>query len=82
MLRELFKQISIKDSPYKNIYYLTDTELRFSISDGRVISIRHEDNKYIVYGFEGNSTINRQQIQEIKTINEFWSWYNKFYNNF
>lgn len=82
MLRELFKQISVKDSPYKNIYYLTDTELRFSISDGRVISIRHEDNKYIVYGFEGNSTINRQQIQEIKTINEFWSWYNKFYNNF
>lgn len=82
MLRELFKQISIKDSPYKNIYYLTDTELRFSISDGRVISIRHEDNKYIAYGFEGITTINRQQIQEIKTINEFWSWYNKFYNNF
>jgi len=91
MLRDIFKQISVKDSAYKNIYYLTDTEISFSINDDRVgkvitISVRHENNKYIAYGFERsqlsfiNSSVRNKQ-GEVKTIDEFWKWYSDFYND-
>lgn len=92
MLREIFKEISRKEnSAYYNIYYLTDTELRFSINDDRVgvvitTSIRHENDKYIAYGFETYNGIptlgtRRQTSKEVKNEKEFWEWYNSFYHN-
>lgn len=90
MLRDIFKEISKKNSPYYDTYYLTDTEIKFSINDDRIFrvitcSLRIENGKYIAYGFEksqiNNSFINRNDVKEIKTLNEFWSWYSSFYNN-
>ena len=90
MLREIFRQINAKDSPYYDIYYLTDTEIRFSINDdriGRVItsSIRNENNKYIAYSFEKskipNSPIIRHDKKEVISIDEYWKWFNDFYND-
>lgn len=91
MLRDIFKQVSGKDSAYKNIYYLTDTEIRFSINDDRVgrivtVSVRYENDKFMAYGFERSqiSTINssmRNKQGEVKTIDEFWKWYSDFYND-
>lgn len=91
MLRELFKAISVKDSPYHNIYYLTDTEVRFSINDDRIgrvvtVSVRNENDKYVAYGFEKSqiSAINttmRHSKQEVKNLDEFWKWYSNYYND-
>lgn len=91
MLREIFKQVSVKDSPYKEIYYLTDTEIRFSINNettGKkiMISLRIENDRYNVYGFKqsyiiGQDTSVNNKYQEITTIEEFWEWYNNFYND-
>lgn len=91
MLRDIFKRVSGKDSAYKNVYYLTDTEIRFSINDDRVnrivtISVRYENEKYMAYGFERsqNSAINssiRNKQSEVSTIDEFWKWYSDFYND-
>lgn len=81
MLRELFKQISVQDSPYKNIYYLTDTEIRFSINDINV-SVRHEKDKYIAYIFEKNyqNTTKNARI-EIGKPDDLWKWLNEYRNN-
>jgi hypothetical protein len=86
MLREIFKQVSYRDSPYKDIYYLTDTEIRFSIYNQDkfiTISLRVENDRYIVYGFETtkNNTIIRHKSEQIDSIDFFWIWYNNFYNN-
>jgi len=86
MLREIFKQVSYRDSPYKDIYYLTDTEIRFSIYNENTIitiSLRIENDRYIVYGFETtkNKTITRHKNEQIDSIENFWIWYNNFYNN-
>lgn len=91
MLREIFKSISIKNSPYNNIYYLTDTELTFTINDDRIarkitISIRNEDNHYIAYGFEtsqieGLNNNVRHRRNEVLNIEHFWKWYSNFYND-
>jgi len=93
LLRQIFKDINEKNSPYKNIYYLTDTEVRFSINDDKnarilTYSIRKENNKYIAYGFEkyqisdlSSVNNNRQEIKEINNSDEFWKWYLEFYNN-
>lgn len=91
LLREIFKEVNERDSPYKKIYYLTDTEIRFSINDDRVgrtldYSIRKENNKYMAYGFErsqisGITGNNRQEIKEINNRDEFWKWYSEFYND-
>lgn len=90
MLRELFKAISTKDSPYHNIYYLTDTELRFTTNDDRIgrvitISIRNENNKFMAYGFEKSqiqpiSSTMRHSVKEVKNLEEFWRWYSNYYN--
>lgn len=90
MLRDIFKQISYKDSPFKDVYYLTDTEIRFSINDNSIpsitrtitISLRHENYKYIVYGFEiiNYSETVKHESGEVKTIEEFWQWYSNFSN--
>ena len=87
MLRDIFKQISYRDSPFKDVYYLTDTEIRFSISDNSIsrtitISLRHENYKYIVYGFEiiNNIQTVKHESGEINTIEEFWQWYSNFSN--
>ena len=73
MLREIFKQVSYRDSPYKDIYYLTDTEIRFSIYNQDkfiTISLRVENDRYIVYGFETtkNNTIIRHKSEQIDSI--------------
>ena len=91
MLREIFKQVSVKDSPYKDIYYLTDTEIRFSINNettGKkiMISLRIENDRYNAYGFKQSYIIGQDnsvnnKYQEITTIEEFWQWYNNFYND-
>lgn len=91
MLREIFKQISVKDSPYKEIYYLTDTEIRFSINNENtgkkiMISLRIENNTYMLYCFKqsyviGQDTSMNNKYQEINTIEEFWESYNNFYND-
>ncbi len=90
MLRDIFKQISYRDSPFKDVYYLTDTEIRFSINDSSIsnvhrtitISLRHENYKYIVYGFEiiNNIQTVKHESGEINTIEEFWQWYSNFSN--
>jgi len=91
MLREIFQSINKLNTPYKNIYYLTDTELRFSINDDRVgrivtYSIRKENDKYVAYAFEKSqitslSTTNRQRIKEVNTDEEFWKFHSDFYND-
>jgi len=92
MLREIFKDVNERDSPYRDIYYLTDTEIRFSIKDDRIArilnySIRKENDKYIAYAFErsqitGLSNLNnRQKTKEIKNREEFWKWFSDFYND-
>jgi len=91
MLREIFKQISVKDSPFKDIYYLTDTEVRFNINNettGKkiMLSLRIENDKYILYGFKQSYITNTDTIlitkrNEIITIEEFWKFYNNFYND-
>jgi hypothetical protein len=88
MLRELFKAISTRDSPYHNIYYLTDTEVRFSINDDRIgrvitISVRNEGDKYMAYGFEKSqiqviTTTMRQSMKEVKNLEDFWKWFNYY----
>lgn len=88
MLRELFKAISTKDSPYHNIYYLTDTEVRFTINDDRIgrvitISVRHEGDKYVAYGFEKSqiqavSGKMREAVKEVKGLDDFWKWFNYY----
>lgn len=87
MLREIFKQISVKDSPYKDIYYLTDTELRFTINKLEInkqfiVSIRHETDKYIGYIFDKNNINVSQIYKEIANINDFWQWFLNFYNSY
>ena len=79
VLREIFKDVNERDSPYRDIYYLTDTEIRFSIKDDRIArilnySVRKENDKYI------NSNI-RQGIKEINSREEFWKWFSNFYND-
>lgn len=91
MLRDIFQSISTLNSAYRDVYYLTDTEIRFSINDdriGRVLtySIRKENNKYMAYAFEKSqissiSTTNRQRIKEINTKEEFWKFYSDFYSD-
>lgn len=91
MLREIFKQISVRDSPYRDIYYLTDTEIRFTINNENtkkkiMISLRIENHKYNVYGFKqsyiiGQDTNVNNKYQEVITIQDFWQWYNNFYND-
>lgn len=90
MLRDIFKAISYKDSAYYDIYYLTDSEIRFSINDdrvGRVIttSVRLEEGKYIAYGFEKSQIVGcpakRHARNEVKSIEEFWKWHSNFYND-
>ncbi len=95
LLRELFKEISIKNSPnyntYYDIYYLTDTELKFSINDDRIgrfltYSIRYENNNYNGYGFEGmqsnrTNIIRSERKYNIKNKEEFWKWFSQFYND-
>jgi len=86
MLRDIFKQISFRNSSYKDIYYLTDTEIRFSMYNGDniiITSLRIENNKYIVYGFEitKNKITIRHKSEEIDSVENFWIWYNNFYNN-
>ncbi len=89
MLREIFKKISERNSAYYDIYYLTDTEIRFSINDDRInriltYSIRFEDNKYNAYAFEKSKITNlsiRNKMKEVKTVDEFWLWFNSFYND-
>ncbi len=88
MLRELFKAISTRDSPYHNIYYLTDTEVRFSINDDRIgrvitISVRNEGDKYVAYGFEKSqiqaiTTTMRESMKEVKNLEDFWKWFNYY----
>jgi len=90
MLRDIFKAISFRDSPYYDSYYLTDSEIRFSINDDRVarvitVSVRLEEDKNIAYGFEKSkitgSPIIRHTRNEVKTIEDFWKWYSNFYND-
>ncbi len=90
LLREIFKDITNKDTCYHDIYYLTDTEVKFSINDdliSRVLtySIRNENKIYNVYSFEKSkitNTIIRHEIKkDIKNKKEFWIWYSNFYNN-
>ena len=91
ILREIFKDVNERDSPYRDIYYLTDTEIRFSIKDDRIArilnySVRKEDDKYMAYAFERSqiSRINsniRQGIKEINSSEEFWKWFSNFYND-
>jgi len=78
MLRELFKQISSQDSPYRNIYYLTDTEIRFSIND-ITVSVRHEKDKYIAYIFEKyhQNTTKNATIEIVKS-DDLWKWLNDY----
>lgn len=91
MLRDIYRKVNERNSPYYDIYYLTDTEVRFSINDDKInrvliYSIRFENNKYNAYGFEKSkianiSNIMRHKIKEVKTVEEFWKWYEDFYNN-
>ncbi len=89
MLRELYRKINERNSPYYDIYYLTDTEVRFSLKDNNRIltySVRFENNKYNFYGFEKSkipemSNIIRHKMLEIKNIDEFWICFNNFNNN-
>lgn len=86
MLREIFRDINKKDSPYKDIYYLTDTEIRFTINDNRfnrilIYSIRKENNKYIAYMFEKSNLNNKQNVIELENINQFWDWFITSLNN-
>lgn len=93
MLREIFKEVCKREnSAYYNVYYLTDTEIRFTIDDDRVgtkitTSVRNEENKYIAYGFVNikgfqSSSIIRHASKEVKNESEFWTWYRNFYNGF
>lgn len=94
LLRELFKEISIKNThnynTYYDIYYLTDTQLKFSINDDRIgrfltYSIRYENNNYNGYVFEGmqsnrTNIIRSERKYNIKNKQEFWTWFSQFYN--
>jgi hypothetical protein len=93
MLREIFKEVSKRENnSYYDVYYLTDTEIRFTIDDDRVgykitASVRKENNKYIAYGFVNvkgfqSPTIIRHTSKEVLNETEFWEWYRKFYNGF
>jgi len=91
ILREIFKDVNERNGPYKDIYYLTDTEIRFSIKNDRIstilnYSVRKENDKYIAYALErsqisGINSNNRQGIKEINSRDEFWIWFYNFYNN-
>ena len=90
MLRDIFREISKANSPYYDTYYLTDTEIRFSINDDRVqrvltYSVRVENDKYNAYGFEKHKIsglpIIRYEMKEVKTVDEFWEWYKSFYSD-
>ena len=93
LIREIYKDINKKDSAYYDIYYLTDTVVKFSINDDRlsrviICSLRNENNSYNIYGFEKSIILSKtapitrhNNKNGIKTKEEFWKWYSDFYNN-